>query len=222
MSSMSTQGNSIVPATRAEAVASELRRLIQAGELTPGTHLRQAEIAERFGMSTTPVREAFLILAREGIVRQDAHRGVVVFKPTVDELTETFEIREALEGLAAELAAKELTEEELEAIEAIVERMGSARPARYIELNADLHRRINQGAGRARLLELIEQLRDLSWSYIYLNVRRYDDDYRQQVQEEHEAIVGALRQHEAKAAGRLVRGHIHASVRHLADLLEEV
>jgi DNA-binding GntR family transcriptional regulator len=75
--------NSIVPLTRSEAVAGELRRMIQSGEFPPGARLRQAEIAARFGMSTTPVREAFMILAQEGIVRQDAHRGVVVFQPSL-------------------------------------------------------------------------------------------------------------------------------------------
>src|SRR2546429_2131111 len=147
--------SSIVPATRSEAVASELRRLIQSGELPPGTRLRQAEIAARFGMSTTPVREAFMMLAREGVVRQDAHRGVVVFQPSLDELTESYEIREVLEGLAAERGAGNLTDEDLDALDAIVKQMRSAKPARYVELNRDFHRRIYQAAGRKRLFEMI-------------------------------------------------------------------
>src|SRR5882724_6375493 len=124
------QTNSIVPMTRSEAVAGELRRMIKSGELAPGAHLRQADIAARFGMSTTPVREAFMILAQEGIVRQDAHRGVVVFEPSLEDLTETYEIREVLEGLAAGLAAKQLTDEDLAALGAFVEQMRSAKPAR--------------------------------------------------------------------------------------------
>jgi DNA-binding GntR family transcriptional regulator len=72
--------------------------MIQARELEPGQRLRQAEVAARFGVSTTPVREAFTALAQEGFVRQDAHRGVVVFEPSLEELTETFEIREVLGG----------------------------------------------------------------------------------------------------------------------------
>src|SRR4051794_36845388 len=116
----SERTRSIVPATRAEAVATELRRLITSGELAPGTHLRQTDIAARFGVSTTPVREAFMILAREGVVRQDAHRGVVVFEPSVKDVTETYEIREVLEGLAAELATKQLTDDDLQALEALV------------------------------------------------------------------------------------------------------
>ena len=168
------QEKSILPATRSEAVASELRRLIQSGELPPGTRLRQADIASRFGMSTTPVREAFMILAREGVVRQDAHRGVVVFEPSMDELTETYEIREVLEGLAAEHAAGQLTAEDLDALDTLVKQMRTAKPARYVELNRDFHRRIYQAAARNRLFEMIEQLRDLASSYNLMTVRQYD------------------------------------------------
>jgi DNA-binding GntR family transcriptional regulator len=213
------QANSILPATRSEAVAAELRRLIQSGELAPGARLRQAEIAARFGMSTTPVREAFMILAREGVVRQDAHRGVVVFEASLDELTETYEIREVLEGLAAELAAGKLTDEDLAALDSIVEEMRSAKPARYVELNREFHRRIYGAAGRPRLFEMIEQLRDLSRSYNYMTVQQYDPAYRDQVQREHEAINETLHKG-SKRAGRLVREHIRNNARHIADLLK--
>jgi DNA-binding GntR family transcriptional regulator len=216
----SEQTNSIVPKTRSEAVAGELRRMIQSGELAPGTRLRQADIAARVGMSTTPVREAFMILAREGAVRQDAHRGVVVFKPSLDELTETYEIREALEPLATELAAKGLTNDDLEAIDTIIEQMRSAKPRRYVELNRDFHRRIYDAAGRPRLLEMIEQLRDIASSYIGLTVHEYDPAYRDQVQREHEAIRDALRKRDAKRAGRLVRDHLRHNARQVATIVE--
>jgi DNA-binding GntR family transcriptional regulator len=216
----SAQTNSILPLTRSEAVAGELRRMIKSGELPPGTHLRQADIAARFGMSTTPVREAFMILAREGVVRQDAHRGVVVFEPSLEELTETYEIREALEALATELAAKRLTDDDLEALDALVEQMRSAKPARYVELNREFHRRIYDAAGRPRLLEIIEQLRDVAASYLQLTVQQYDPAYRDKVQAEHEAIRDALRKRDAKRAGRLVHDHLRHNARQVASLVE--
>src|ERR1700759_28088 len=82
--------------TRAAAVVAELRRLILSGELPAGTHLRQVELAERFGVSTTPVREALMVLGRLGLVRHDAQRGVVVFTPTVRDVLENYELRIAL------------------------------------------------------------------------------------------------------------------------------
>ena len=214
------QTESVVPLTRAEAVAGELRRMIQKGELPPGTRLRQADIASRFGTSTTPVREAFMMLAREGVVRQDAHRGVVVFEPSLDELNETYEIREALEALATELAARKLTDDDLGALETIVTQMRPAKPARYVELNRDFHRRIYAAAARPRLLEMIEQLRDIASSYIGLTVTDYDPDYRDAVQAEHEAILEALRKRDAKRAGRLVRDHLRHNARHVGELVD--
>src|SRR5882724_366701 len=135
------------PHTRAVAVAAEIRRLIQDGALQPGERLRQASIASRFGVSTTPVREAFMALASEGLVRQDAHRGVVVFEPSLDELTETYEIRQVLEPLATGLAAPRLTDAELEVLEALLGQMRSASPPQYANLNREFHRRIYVASG---------------------------------------------------------------------------
>src|SRR5262249_1521312 len=74
-------GRDAGPRTRAEHVAERLREMIVGGELEPGARLRQADVAEWFDVSTTPVREAFTALAREGFVRQSAHRLVEVFRP---------------------------------------------------------------------------------------------------------------------------------------------
>ena len=78
--SLSTTPTAALGATRAAAVAEELRRLILSGELAPGTHLRQVELAERFNVSTTPVREALGLLARQGLVRHDVQKGVDIPK----------------------------------------------------------------------------------------------------------------------------------------------
>ncbi|MBS1886085.1 MAG: GntR family transcriptional regulator [Actinobacteria bacterium] len=70
-----------VPTTKAGVAAQKLRRMIVLGELKAGTRLRQAETAELLGTSTTPGREAFATLAREGLIHHDAHRGAVVTAP---------------------------------------------------------------------------------------------------------------------------------------------
>src|SRR6476661_7956370 len=137
-----TDVSSLLLPTRAAAVAERLRTLIRSGELPPGTHLRQDEFAKRFNVSITPVREAFGALEREGLVRRHPHRGVVVFMPSIDELTELYEIRTAIEPLATEIATKQLSEDDLAALGRIVDQMRNARPARYLELNAEFHARI--------------------------------------------------------------------------------
>jgi DNA-binding GntR family transcriptional regulator len=213
-----------IPGTRAAAVARELRTLILSGEIPPGNHLRQAEIARRFGVSTTPVREAFVALAREGLVRRDAHRGVVVFSPSLSELAEIYEMRAALESLATELAATTLSARKLAAIARVVERMRDAEPRRCVVLNAELHSRIYAACGRPRLVELIDELRDAASSYqdISLGVEGYDGPYREQVQREHEEILAALRCGDPKRAGRAVRAHLERSAVHLSDLVKRV
>ena len=95
------------PAHRSPARSpSACKAEILAGERAPGSRLRQVEIARRFGVSTTPVREALATLQREGLVRLHPQRGAVVFLPSVDDLREHYEIRAALEALAAAKAAE--------------------------------------------------------------------------------------------------------------------
>jgi DNA-binding GntR family transcriptional regulator len=201
-------GKRNVPSTRSEAVANELRRLIQSGELGPGTRLRQADIAERFMVSTTPVREAFASLARDGLVRQDAHRGAVVSSPSSDELRETYEIRGVLEALAARLATSNLTADDLGSLEEIAYGMRGAAPEDYVELNRSLHRRIYAAAGRPRLLEIIEQLRELSANHLAATMERLGPAYRVRVQAEHEAIIHALALKDAELVSRLIGDHV--------------
>jgi DNA-binding GntR family transcriptional regulator len=213
------RNTSSVPTTRSEAVASELRQKIKSGELAPGERLRQAEIASLFGVSTTPVREAFTALAHEGLVRQDAHRGVVVFAPSLVELRETFEIRQALEPLATTLAAEVLTDEDLAALQRIVDEMRTANPSRYYELNRLLHRKIYAAANRDRLIMLIEQMREVAASYLAVTVRHYDPAYRERVQAEHEAILATLAERDGERAARLMHVHLRHGSEHIAKLL---
>ena len=100
----------VAPRTVAGLVAERLRAQIVAGELASGSKLRQVEIARRFGVSTTPVREALAALQREGLVRLHPQRGAVVFVPTVADLREHYEIRAALEALAAARTAERFEE----------------------------------------------------------------------------------------------------------------
>src|SRR3954447_2814469 len=143
-----------MPVTRAHAVADELRRRILVGELPPGTRLRQLDVARELGVSTTPVREAFTSLAREGLIQQDAHRGVFVFAPSQDDVRERYEIRVALEPLAAGLAAKAMPGETLEQLEALLGEMKKAytrNPAGWGgKLNPLSHALTAGGAGGPR------------------------------------------------------------------------
>src|SRR3954449_10902511 len=88
--------------TAARAVPDRRGDAILAGEIPAGARLRHVDMTRRFGVSTTPVREAFVALQGEGLLLGDPHRGVVVFRPSRADLRENYEIRVALEALAAE------------------------------------------------------------------------------------------------------------------------
>jgi DNA-binding GntR family transcriptional regulator len=210
-----------MPLTRAGAVTERLRQMIKSGELPAGTHLRQAEIAQRFGVSTTPVREAFVALAREGLVIQDAHRGVVVFEPSIDELHDVYEIRIVLESLATEIAAKQISAEEIAALERIVMQMRKAKPARFVELNSEFHGRLYAATNRKRLLEIVDNLRETAANYVGIGVIQYHPEYRKETEREHEEIVAALKARAPKRAAKAMREHLEHSARHVAELIAE-
>jgi DNA-binding GntR family transcriptional regulator len=203
--------------TRSAAVANELRRQIRSGELPAGTRLRQVEVAERFGVSTTPVREAFTTLASEGLVKQDTHRGAVVFVPSREDLLHNYEIRMALEPLATRLAATNVTPEEIETLTALLAEMRAALiddTARYgLVLNPRFHATIYAAARRPRLAELIEQMRDASAAYIQLlALQPQPIEYLEGAQAEHEEIVDALRARAPKKAADAMARHLKHSL----------
>ena len=156
--------------TITDALVEALRDEIRTGEIEPGSRLRQADVAQRFQVSTTPVREAFAALEREGLLVSSPHRGVVVFKPTVEDLKETYEIRIPLEALATEKAAENMTDDDLAAIKRLLDRMADAADdrKRYSKLNLEFHSAIYRVARRPKLEKLIMELRESSAAYLRL------------------------------------------------------
>jgi DNA-binding GntR family transcriptional regulator len=196
--------------TRAELVADRLRQAILAGEIPAGTPLRQVEMSKRFGVSTTPVREAFIALRREGLLLGDPHRGVVVFRPSRADVQENYEIRIELESLAASKAAVHITDDDLHRLDELLSRMRDVAAAgdmeTYIELNHRLHLGIYAAAQRPRLCRLIETLREASAAYIRIFAAKQADPT--QMNEEHQAVVDALRTRSAERSGAAMRAHL--------------
>ena len=198
-----------VGSTIAESVAEYLRGEIHAGSMRPGEFLRQNAVAERLGVSSTPVREAFAILEREGMVRREPHRGVVVFKPTIQDLLDCYEIREALEVLAARKAAKRLTKDDLNWLDELSDRMPRTTDrAEYLRMNQAFHERIEQAAGSSRLCEMIAAQRAAASTYVsFLGL---EPASAKDSVEEHHAIVVALESGRADAAGKAMSRHLQA------------
>jgi DNA-binding GntR family transcriptional regulator len=208
------------PRTVSGLVAERLRAQIVAGELPAGSKLRQVEIARRFGVSTTPVREALAALQREGLVRLHPQRGAVVFVPTVSDLHEHYEIRAALESLAASRTAERFQEPWVAPLEALLDEMSTGPPAaRYIELNQDFHTQLYERCGRPRLVEMIAGLRDASSAYLHI-YRAAADFPVVRLDDEHRRILAACVARDAEEAAAATREHLQNTVEHVASRLE--
>ena len=110
-------------ASKTDLVAALIRELIITGELAAGEQLRQRDLAQRFHVSQTPVREAMRRLESEGLVVGDTHRGFTVVVPEDGPVEENFQIRAALESLGASQAARKIDEEGLAKLHALNDRM---------------------------------------------------------------------------------------------------
>ncbi len=194
--------------TRTQVVAARLRQLIKSGDLPPGAVLLQASIAEMFSVSTTPVREAFSILMREGLVVQNAHRSVRVFQPSAAELMEIYEIRQQLEPFATKLATERSTPRDLDRLSTLLERLEVAPDQEAVEMNGQFHAQIDRIAGRPRLASILEALRASSASYLRIVVPDPDLENARHVLDEHRAILNAMRDRDAMRAADLVCAHL--------------
>jgi DNA-binding GntR family transcriptional regulator len=207
------------PRTIAGQVAERLKAEILAGERVAGTRLRQVEIAERFGVSTTPVREALATLQREGLVRLHPQRGAVVFLPSIDDLRHHYEIRAVLEALAAAKAAERFEPAWVAPLERMLDEMREDPPAGvYIALNQRFHTTLYEHSGRAQLVAMIAGLRDASSAYLHI-YRAAEDFPAARLDSEHRAILAACAARDPLRAAAATREHLENTVEHVAAKL---
>ena len=197
--------------SKTDMVAALIRELIITGELTTGEQLRQRDLAQRFGVSQTPVREALRRLESEGLVIGDNHRGFMVVEADEGSTEENFQIRAALESLGASLAADKIDEagvKRLEELNAQMQAAGEQENARYAELNREFHMTVYEYAHSPLLMSLMRLL----WASLHGGprvMRTHAESVRQ-----HVAILDALRAGDAAAAASLTHRHI-MGVEHL-------
>jgi DNA-binding GntR family transcriptional regulator len=207
--------------TASEAVSERLRTEIQRGDLPPGTRLRQGEVAARFGVSTTPVREAFALLQAQGLVRIDPHRGAIVFLPTAQDAQELYEIRIALETLAIGRAVKNLQPAEIDQLGAVLDEMNRIGTADgWADLHNRFHMLLYNGAGMPRLATTIANLRDASSSYINMFVA--ENEGMDLSNEGHREILDACLERNVKRAKKAVAQHLRVSADSLVASLGPV
>ena len=196
---------------------------ILAGAYPPGHRIREEEVAERVGISRTPVREALRRLNAEGLVDLPPHRGAVV-QPAMYELEELFEIRALLEGYGAERAAARRSDEDLELLLDLCDRMdaivtGGSDVGELTSLNMAFHRHVQVASGVGRLLGVMPAL--VVSPLVREIFRHYTRAELTRSMAQHREIVDALAARDPDWARAVMCAHLHAGRAALSRLQHE-
>jgi DNA-binding GntR family transcriptional regulator len=209
-------------ATTADAVYRALRHGIVHGDLAPGERLRSDALATELKVSRTPVREALRKLEAEGLVEHSGSR-LVVRALSEQDLTELFYVREALEGMAARLAAENATPSEVAAIGELIEDMDAVRRRGDVgtlrRLTGEFHHQVCRAAHNNRLLQslqaLLDHVRQIQTSTLYSEGRPAE------ALDEHRALLAAIAARDGEGAERLARAHRRRTLELRKDMLRE-
>ena len=184
-----------------------LRKAIIAGELSGGTRLVQAELAQRLGVSVTPVREALRNLMSEGLVDYSPFQGATVHKTSRAELEDIYELRSVLIPLAVREGVKNITAEELDSAEQLAHRMESENdPIAWVELNREFHKVFYVASRRPKVYELLVTLADLSSLYVGLSISG-DAERRARGDDDHVEILRTYCAGDVEAATKVTLAH---------------
>lgn len=193
-----------------EIVYEELRDLILKGEIKPGTRMMEIELAEDMGVSRTPIREAIRKLEKEGLVTIEPRRGAYVSDVSVKDMVDILEVRSTLEGLAAFLAAKRMTQAEkmelLETSNRFNEALKVGDMAAMIKIDTRFHHLMFEASRNKHLLQMVEALQELVLRFRYI----YYKDFKraEEMPVEHMKIYEAIASGDAEAARDSAYNHI--------------
>ena len=193
--------------TLREKILETIREAILKGTLKPGEKVAEPELAERFGISRTPIREAFRQLESEGYLTVIPRKGAVVAALSEQDVQEFYAIKSILEGYAAELAAAKLSDKEIDKLEAINERLkvlakeGDVKA--FFRVHNEFHELFLKAAGNSKLYELIQQL---GMKFNRLRMASLSVEGRMAISvAEHDKLLEAFRKHDGSLAENLVK-----------------
>lgn len=193
-----------------DVVCNTLRRAILLGELKPGERLMEIHLADRLGVSRTPIREAIRKLELEGLVTMVPRKGAEVAQITEKSMNDVLEVRRALDALCAELACDRITAEGLETLRLACESFESAvRTADAKEIaHADvaLHDIIVRATGNQRLIQLVNNLSEQMYRYRFEYIK--DTSQHETLVEEHRIIYQSIVNKDKRTAAEAAKTHI--------------
>jgi len=193
--------------TLREKILETIRDAILKGTLKPGERVSEPDLAERFGISRTPIREAFRQLESEGYLQVIPRKGAVVASLSERDVEEFYAIKIILEGFAARMAAEKLSEKDIERLEAINEKLKQLAQdgdiKTFFRVHNEFHEVFIKAAGNERLYELINQL---VMKFKRLRLASLSQPGRMEISvEEHRNMIMAFKSHDGDKADSLVR-----------------
>jgi DNA-binding GntR family transcriptional regulator len=210
----------IAPTALYQEVAERLRQRIFAHELTPGTWIDEQKLAEQYGISRTPLREALKVLASEGLVELKPRRGCYVTEISRQDLDDIFPLMAMLEGRCAAEAVQRAKPADIAALKSLHEQLESAardgRIDAFFEANQEFHRKIQELSGNRWLLSVIQDLRKV------LKLSRLHslslEGRLQQSLDEHRLIMATLESGDAAKAEKSMHDHLLSGREALAKM----
>lgn len=193
-----------------DVVFNTLREAILKGDFAPGERLMEKQLAERLGVSRTPIREAIRKLELEGLVIMIPRKGAEVASITGKDISDVLEVRATLEALAVKLACKKMSDQDLEELSAVNEEFKKAADQmnvkKVIEKDVEFHDVIFDASDNDKLIAIINNLREQIYRYRVEYIYKMKD-YSELVKE-HDEIVKAIRERKGKEASALALKHI--------------
>lgn len=205
-----------------DVVFQTLRQAILRGNLNPGERLMEIHLAQKLGVSRTPVREAIRMLELEGLVLMIPRKGAVVAEITVSDLEDVLEVRTALEELAVRKACQKITEEELEALKIAEEKFNKSIKSDDLlvcaQADVEFHEIICEATRNKRLSQILNNIREQMYRYRLEHLK--DKSSHSSLVKEHAAIRQALEERSEEMASAAVQIHINNQKKSIIEGLQ--
>lgn len=198
-----------------DVVFNTLRQAILTGELKPGERLMEIHLANKLGVSRTPIREAIRKLELEGLVTMIPRKGAEVAQITEKSMSDVLEVRRAMDALCTELACSRISQKEVDVLGAACDNFAAAAKTKDIrkcaQADVEFHDIIVRATGNMRLVQLINNLSEQMYRYRFeylKDVSRYDN-----LIEEHRVIYESIKRRDQEAARAAAELHIDNQAR---------
>ena len=200
-----------------ERVYEQLRHDILTCELMPGAEIREAELAARFEVSKSPVRDALISLEREGLVITIPRQGYRVAPVSISDMLDMFHLRAALERANMERIIRHASDGQLEALDQFKHFNASQWPDGFVSYNKSFHRRLAELGGNPRMRDQLIDLIDLMERAVQISVSNMNHGKPEALVAEHREIIEVIQSRSIKTAQRLAEQHVLAAGKRVSN-----